>query len=88
MNTVKLVYKDRSRDQNSLYRQVVFIDRSITLRIALLGPGKGGLYRQVVFRTGWTVLSKQDWSVLWFSFPLLVLYVSISDQNYRLVHYK
>ena len=43
--TVKPVYEDRSREQKS----AVFIDRWVTVRIAPLGPGKGGLYRQVVF---------------------------------------
>ena len=69
-NTVKPVYKDHSRDQ----KKAVFIDRWISLRIALLGPWKGNLYKQVVFiyrslvvcRTGLTVfdfwLECSQWS--------------------------
>ena len=56
-STVKPVYKDRSRDKKKcgLYRQVVFIDRWITVRIALLGLWKGGLYKQGVFIHRWSL---------------------------------
>ena len=48
-STVKPVYKDRPRDQ----KQAVFIDKWITVRIALLGHWTGGPYKQVVFIHRW-----------------------------------
>ena len=39
----------RSLYTGGLYRQV-----KITMRIALLGPEKGGLYRQVIFICRWS----------------------------------
>ena len=55
-STVKPVYKDRSRDhKHAVCRQVVFIDRWITVRIAFLGPSKGGLYKQMVFIHRWSL---------------------------------
>ncbi len=56
--TVELVYKDHPRDQQN----VVFIHRgslyagSIAWKIYTWGTVKCGLYKQVVFRAGLTVL--------------------------------
>ena len=57
--TVKPVYNDHSRDKVrnfGLCRQVVLVQRCLTTTEVDNEPAYCGLYRQVVFKTGFTVL--------------------------------
>ncbi len=63
-NTVKLAYKDHPMHQQNMvfYTQVFFMCRFNNMENISLGTCKmwslkaGGLYIQVVFRAGWTVI--------------------------------
>ena len=57
--TVKPVYNDHSRDNArnfGLCRQVVLVQRCLTTTEVDNEPAYCGLYRQVVFKTGFTAL--------------------------------
>ena len=61
----KLVYKDHPRDQQSM----VLIHRwscyasAITWKVYPWGPGKCGLYRQVVFRASLAVITRPWYNI-------------------------
>ena len=73
---------------------MVFTDRWITVRIALLRPWKGGLYKQVVFRTGSTVSTRHPvtdslypWGILQFRILILMRLLADIKLQYR-YHYR
>ena len=56
--TISMQWNLSIQTAQGTHKNVVFIDRWIRVRIARLGPWKGGLYTQVVFRTGSAVSSQ------------------------------